>query len=110
MKIGSRRRIIGKRCLPKARLKPLAVEANLSALGEISTWAGLVAPANTPAAVVEKIRRDIVKIATDPDVSQTLIKVGVVTTSSTPAEFVTYVKTEQRRWSDVFKNGGFTLN
>jgi tripartite-type tricarboxylate transporter receptor subunit TctC len=95
---------------PLPELKPLAVEANLSALGEISTWAGLVAPANTPVAVVEKIQRDIAKIAADPDVSQTLIKVGVVTTSSTPAEFVAYVKNEQRRWSDVFKNGGFTLN
>jgi tripartite-type tricarboxylate transporter receptor subunit TctC len=95
---------------PLPDLKPLAQEASLPALGEISTWAGLVAPADTPPAIVERIQRDVAKIATDPDVSQALIKVGVVTVSSTPAEFVNYVKTEQRRWSEVFKSGGFTLN
>ena len=46
-------------------LKPLSVAANLPELGEISTWAGLVAPAGTTAAVVERIQRDVAAVAAD---------------------------------------------
>jgi len=95
---------------PLPDLKPLAVAANLPGLGEVSTWAGLVAPAETPAAIVERIQRDVTAIAADPSVTETLIKVGVVATSSTPAEFANFTKSEQQRWSDVFKTGGFKLN
>ena len=95
---------------PLPALKPLATEANLPALGEISTWAGLVAPADTPANVVERIQHDVATVAADAGVSESLIKVGVVTVSSTPADFVSYIKSEQRRWTDVFRNSGFTLN
>ena len=39
--------------LPDSR--PLAVEADLPQLGEMSTWVGLLAPAGTPSDIVEKI-------------------------------------------------------
>jgi tripartite-type tricarboxylate transporter receptor subunit TctC len=52
-------------------LKPLSVAANLPELGEISTWAGLVAPAGTTAAVVERIQRDVAAVAADPEVRST---------------------------------------
>ena len=48
--------------------------------------------------------------AADPGVEDTLIKVGVVALSSTPADFVKYIRTEQARWSEVFKAGGFKLD
>ena len=44
-------------------LKPLSVAANLPELGEISTWAGLVAPAGTPPAIIERIQRDVAAVA-----------------------------------------------
>jgi len=52
-------------------LQPLSVAANLPELGEISTWAGLVAPTGTPAAVVERIQRDVAAVAADPEVRST---------------------------------------
>ena len=66
-------------------LQPLSVAANLPELGEISTWAGLVAPAGTPAAVVERIQRDVAMVAADPEVSAKLQGFGIVATSSTPS-------------------------
>src|SRR6185295_3438447 len=49
-------------------LQPLAVAAGMPALGEISTWAGLVAPAGTPPAILDRIQRGVVKVAANPQV------------------------------------------
>jgi len=90
-------------------LKPLSVAANLPELGEISTWAGLVAPAGTPAAVVERIQRDVAAVAADPEVGAKLQGFGIVAVSSTPSEFDRYYRGEIDRWSKVFKDSGITL-
>jgi tripartite-type tricarboxylate transporter receptor subunit TctC len=91
-------------------LKPLSEAANLPALGEISTWAGLVAPAGTPTAVIDKIQRAIARVAADAEVSSKLQNFGIVAVSSTPVEFDRYYRGELDRWSKVFKDSGITLN
>jgi len=90
-------------------LRPLSVVANLPELGEISTWAGLVAPAGTPAPVVERIQRDVAAVAADPEVGAKLQGLGIVATSSTPAEFDRYYRSEIDRWSKVLKDSGIKL-
>jgi tripartite-type tricarboxylate transporter receptor subunit TctC len=90
-------------------LKPLSVAANLPTLGEISTWAGLVAPAGTPATIVDRIQRDVAVVAADAEVSAKLQGFGIVAVSSTPSEFDRYYRGELARWSEVFKDSGITL-
>jgi tripartite-type tricarboxylate transporter receptor subunit TctC len=91
-------------------LKPLSVVADLPELGEISTWAGLVAPVGTPPDVVARIQRDVAVVAADPEVSAKLQNFGIVATSSTPAEFDRYYRSEFDRWSKVFKDSGIKLD
>jgi tripartite-type tricarboxylate transporter receptor subunit TctC len=91
-------------------LRPLSVAANLPELGEISTWAGLVAPAGTPSAVIDRIQRDVAEVAADPEVGATLQSFGIVATSSTPSEFSRYYRSELDRWSKVFRDSGITLD
>src|SRR5262249_10543799 len=90
-------------------LQPLSVAANMPALGEISTWAGLVAPAGTPPAIIDKIQRAVAKVAADPEVSGKLSAFGISAVSDTPAEFEQYYRSEFDRWSKVFKDSGITL-
>jgi tripartite-type tricarboxylate transporter receptor subunit TctC len=90
-------------------LQPLSVVAGLPELGEISTWAGLVAPAGTPAPVVDRIQRDVAAVAADPGVGAKLQGLGIVATSSTPSEFDRYYRGELERWSKVFKDSGIKL-
>jgi tripartite-type tricarboxylate transporter receptor subunit TctC len=91
-------------------LRPLSVAASLPALGEISTWAGLVAPAGTPPAIVARIGRDVAAVAADPEVGAKLQAFGIVATSSTPSEFDRYFRSELDRWSTVFHDSGITLD
>jgi tripartite-type tricarboxylate transporter receptor subunit TctC len=91
-------------------LQPLSVAANMPALGEISTWAGLVAPAGTAPAIVEKIQHAVAKTAADPEVNKKLSQLGISAVSSTPAEFDGFFRSEIDRWSKVFKDSGIKLD
>jgi tripartite-type tricarboxylate transporter receptor subunit TctC len=94
--------------LPEVR--PLAVEAGIPALDDISTWVGLVAPAGTPRLVIDKIQREIAKMYGDPAIAEKLEKSGISAVSSTPEEFDAFVRKELNRWGQVFKDSGIQLN
>jgi tripartite-type tricarboxylate transporter receptor subunit TctC len=91
-------------------LQPLSIAANLPGLGEISTWAGLVAPAGTPPAIVDKIQRAVAKVAADSEVTSKLSNFGISAVSTTPAEFDRYFRSELDRWSKVFNESGIKLD
>lgn len=91
-------------------LRPLAVEAGLPALDDISTWIELVAPAGTPRMIVEKVQREVVKMYADPAIAEKLEKSGISAVSSTPEEFAAFVRKELDRWGQVFKDSGIKLN
>ena len=91
-------------------VKPLAVEAGMPALDDISTWIALVAPAGTPRAIIDKIRREVVTMYADPAIADKLEKSGISTTTSTPEEFDAFVRKELYRWEQVLKDSGIQLN
>src|SRR5262249_52236970 len=91
-------------------VKPLAVEAGIPALDDISTWIGFVAPAGTPRAIVDKVQREVMKMYADPGIAEKLEKSGISTATSTPEEFDAFVRKEQERWGQVFKDSGIQLN
>jgi tripartite-type tricarboxylate transporter receptor subunit TctC len=91
-------------------IRPLAVEAGIPALDDISTWIGFVAPAGTPRPIVDKIQREVVKMYADPVIADKLEKSGISAVSSTPEEFDAFVRKELDRWGQVFKDSGIKLN
>ncbi len=91
-------------------VRPLAVEAGIPALDDISTWIGLVAPAGTPRQIIEKIQREVVNVYADPVIADKLEKSGISTATSTPEEFEAFVRKELVRWAQVFKESGIELN
>jgi tripartite-type tricarboxylate transporter receptor subunit TctC len=90
-------------------VKPLAVEAGLPALDDISTWIGFVAPAGAPRPVIEKIHDEIVKMYADPVIADKLEKAGISTVTSTPAEMDAFIRKETARWGQVMKDSGIRL-
>lgn len=90
-------------------LKPLSEAAGLP-IDEMSSWIGLVAPAGTPPAIVQKIQREVVRIYADPEVASRLDKAGITPVTTTPAEFDTFFRTEAARWTKVYKDSGIKLD
>jgi tripartite-type tricarboxylate transporter receptor subunit TctC len=91
-------------------VQPLAVVANLPALADMSSWTGLVAPAGTPRAIVDKIQREVVAMYQDPAVFRKLEASGITAVSSTPEEFEAFFRKEAVRWDNAFRDSGIRLD
>lgn len=70
----------------------------------------LVAPADTPHGIVEKINAAAAKAAADPDIRARLGRFGISPVSTWPAEFERYIRGELDRWSKVFKKSDIKLD
>jgi tripartite-type tricarboxylate transporter receptor subunit TctC len=88
-------------------LPSLSVAAELPSLEESSTWVALVAPAGTPAAILDKIHGELARIQADSALRAKLEKVGIeLAGSASPAEFDAFIRRERDRWSKVLKESG----
>jgi tripartite-type tricarboxylate transporter receptor subunit TctC len=77
---------------------------------EAGAWIGVVAPAGTPAPIVERIRRETVAILKDPEVVAQLQKSMMEVVGSTPEQFVEHLKAEHDRWAPVIAKTKIALD
>jgi len=71
------------------------------------SWFGLLAPAGTPAAIVEKINKDTVEALQDPVLKDRMAKQGgVVVIHSSPKQFDETIKSDTARYGKVFEAAG----
>jgi tripartite-type tricarboxylate transporter receptor subunit TctC len=90
--------------LPSLPDVPTTAEAGLRGF-EVSVWWGLVAPANTPRAIVTKLNEETNRSLHDAATAKRLEELGVVITPSTPEQFGQFIGTQTDLWSRVVKAG-----
>ena len=73
---------------------------------DATTWHGLVAPAATPADVIQALHRATVTALQDPETKKSLTDLGVDIVGSTPEEFDAYVKSEIPKWTAILEASG----
>ena len=73
---------------------------------EAVPWFGLLAPAGTPPAIIEKIHREAVRVLAIPDVRKRLEDLGLDVIGSSPAEFGALIAKEIPEWAKVIKEAG----
>jgi tripartite-type tricarboxylate transporter receptor subunit TctC len=73
---------------------------------DMTAWFGMVAPAGTPAAIIDKLNRQTVRIMASADVHDKLDAMGIVPLGNTPAQFAEIIKTETPYWARVIKDTG----
>ncbi|MCU4119106.1 Bug family tripartite tricarboxylate transporter substrate binding protein [Variovorax sp. N23] len=76
---------------------------------EVYGWYGLLAPANTPAAVVQKLNTEINATLKSPEFKKMVEPLGYIPTGSTPVEFSSFVETETKRWGEVIRKADIKL-
>ena len=91
-------------------LRSLAVEAGAPALDDVSTWIGVVAPAGTPRAIIDKVQGEIARAYGDTALADRVFKAGINPVSNTPEAFAQFIQSESRRWGKVVKDSGIELN
>ncbi len=73
---------------------------------EVSTWFGYLAPAGTPAEIVNKLNAEINAALKHPDVEKRLVALGAELDPGTPAAFGKYLEADMNRWARVIKQAG----
>ena len=68
---------------------------------EATSWVGVVAPAGTPPAIVEKISKAFAEAVNDPVISKRLDELGATAASDTPAEFKAFLIKDRAKWKKV---------
>lgn len=86
---------------------PTVAEAGVKGYESIA-WYGLVAPANLPPAVLQKISAEAMKAVKAPDVQDALTKQGAEPVGSTPAQFGALIRNEMAKYALVVKQAGVT--
>jgi tripartite-type tricarboxylate transporter receptor subunit TctC len=88
---------------------PTIAEAGVPGF-EASTWHGVLVPAGTPEAIVNKLNAEIVRMLQLPDVRERLGTLGAEIVGSTPREFAEHIQREIPKWAKVIKDAGVRLD
>ena len=88
---------------------PSTSELGMPATLNAASWFGLLAPAGTPAAIVQILNKEITDIANQPAARETLLKFGFVTPMA-PAAFASQLKTELRQNGEIVKKLNIKLD
>ena len=70
---------------------------------EANNWNGVVAPAGTPRAVIERLRREIKAAVDAPEMRERLLQNAFEPIADTPAEFARHLATERVKWGKVVR-------
>jgi tripartite-type tricarboxylate transporter receptor subunit TctC len=89
---------------------PTMASAGLPGYVMVGAGNGIMAPPKTPAAIINRLSRDIVRVLHSPDVKEKLFLSGIEVIGSSPAEFAAAIKSDIKRGAEVIKFAGIGVN
>jgi tripartite-type tricarboxylate transporter receptor subunit TctC len=111
--------------IKSGRLRPLAVTGltrspvlpDVPTLAETalpgfnsSSWIGLLAPAGTPQAIIDKVAADVKEALKAPELRQQFIDQGALPVGSTPNEFQALIDNDRRRYAKIINEKNITVD
>lgn len=105
-------RLIGvaaERRLPTLPDVPTFIEQGIAGFTG-STWAGLLAPARTPPAIIKRVSDEVARIVRLDDVKSRLEGMGTLPAGSTPEEFAAFIDAETAKWGKVIREAKVKLD
>jgi tripartite-type tricarboxylate transporter receptor subunit TctC len=87
---------------------PTMIEAGIPGF-VVTQWHGIIAPAGTPRAVVERLHQGITRSLQQPEVAARLAADGTEAVGSSPAQFSAHMKAEREKWVRAIKQAGITM-
>jgi tripartite-type tricarboxylate transporter receptor subunit TctC len=77
---------------------------------EAVPWFGLLAPAGTPRAIVEKVHQETVRCLAKPEIRARFAELGLDAIGNSPEEFAAVIKSEIPQWAAVIKEAGIKVS
>jgi tripartite-type tricarboxylate transporter receptor subunit TctC len=75
---------------------------------EAQSWVGMLAPAATPRAVIQRLNAELVKTLAAPEVRDRFVQLGYETVGSTPEQFRIWIRNESAKWGKVIRERAIT--
>ena len=100
--------VTGKDRSPVLKTVPTLAESGFPGFDMVS-WQALVAPANTPKPVIDKLNAEVVRVLRTPEMKEKMIGLGTEVVANTPEQSAQYLREETAKWSKIVKDAGIKL-
>ena len=87
---------------------PTVMESGLPQYESVSWW-GIVVAAGTPQPIIDRLQKEIVRIMTMPEVKKLVLAQGAESLTSTPQEFLEYIKQETTLYSRIVREAAIRI-
>jgi tripartite-type tricarboxylate transporter receptor subunit TctC len=87
---------------------PTMIEAGIPGF-VVTQWHGIVAPAGTPPAIIDRLHQGIARSLQQPEVAARLAADGTEAVGSSPQQFAAHMKSEREKWTAAIKQAGITM-
>jgi tripartite-type tricarboxylate transporter receptor subunit TctC len=94
---------------PQAPNVPTIAESGLHGY-EVIVWNGLVAPGKTPPEIINRLASAVHTITREPKFQARMEEIGSNPIGDTPEQFTSFINQEIKRWANVVKISGATLD
>ncbi len=74
-----------------------------------NSWQGLLAPAGTPDAIVQRVNAEVNKALASPKVIEVFAKSGVVSQAGSVAQFTGFVGSEIAKYGEIIRRANITM-
>ena len=88
---------------------PTMIESGFDGFTSYS-WTGILAPARTPAAIVNRLNAAINQGLNSPEMASSLAKFGAENRSGSPADFAAFIVEETKKWGAIIRSAGVKLD
>jgi tripartite-type tricarboxylate transporter receptor subunit TctC len=75
----------------------------------VTSWLGLLAPAKTPRAIIDRVNREIEGVMADPETRERYATLGIVPNPSSTDAFAALIRSDFERWGKVVKQAGIKI-
>ena len=76
---------------------------------EVNSWYGLLAPAKTPKAIIDRLQKEVAAVLAMPDMRERYIKAGFEPVGNKPDEFAQQIKADLSKWKKVVKDSNVRI-
>ena len=97
--------VTGAKRAPQLPDVPTVIESGYPGY-EAYVWMGLLAPAGTPPAIIERLQREVIAALATSEVKAYMVGASIEAVGSTPAEFGAFFRAEKDRWARIVRETG----
>ncbi len=94
--------VLGAKRSPLLPQVPTVAESGVTGY-EFTNWFGIVAPAQTPKPIIQKLHADISKVLQSADLQSELEKMGADVVNNTPEKFADQIRSDSQKWDEIIR-------